>query len=655
MATYFGNSASNDIDGGNEDDFIFGYGDDDYLHGNFGADFITGGDGNDYLDGGVGDDSLFGGDDNDLFYGGDGADVLSGGDGNDAVLYSGDLTGGVSINLMSGKGSGADAEGDKLLSIEDVHATMYADNLIGSNVANTFYAGGGQDYIEGLGGDDKIYAGEGDDQIAGGAGADTIEGGGGIDLISYYNSTSGVSVNLASGKGKGGEAEGDVISDVENLYGSAFGDVLFGDSGKNVISGSEGSDSIVGGHGADELLGGDGNDYLVGGTGADEIDGGLGTDWASYAASVTGVAADVEMGLGYGGDAAGDTLGNIENLEGTAFADALFGNFKANLLQGNNGDDVLYGRLGDDILRGNNGNDMLFGGKGADTLEGGGGADTASYSGAETGVIASLANSAINSGDAAGDTYTLIERLIGSSFDDALNGTNGVNRISGAAGNDTIKGYGGNDTLYGDGGDDTLIGGVGADELFGGVDGAGSDTASYLGATAGVIASLANSAINSGDAAGDTYTSIENLFGSGFDDALNGSNGDNVVIGGEGNDTIKGYAGNDMLTGDAGDDKFVFNSALNAITNVDIVTDFSAADDTISLDDFVFTALTPGVLAANAFHVGFAAADASDRVIYNAATGALSYDADGTGGTAATLFAYLDTGISLTNADFRII
>ena len=655
MASYFGNSASNDIDGGNEDDFIFGYGDDDYLHGNFGADFITGGDGNDYLDGGVGDDSLFGGNDNDLFSGGAGADVLSGGDGNDMVLYTGGPTGGVSVNLMSGKGSGADAEGDKLDSIENVYATAYSDNLIGSNVANTLLAGGGHDYIEGLDGNDNIDAGEGNDQVAGGAGADTIEGGSGIDALSYYNSASGVYVSLASGQGQGGEAQGDVISGFENLYGSNFADSLFGDSGKNIINGGGGNDSIGGGHGADELLGGDGNDYFVGGTGADKINGGIGVDTASYAGSVTGVVADVEMGLGYGGDAAGDELINIENLDGTAFADALFGNFKANRLQGNNGDDVLYGRLGDDTLQGNKGNDILFGGEGADVLQGSFGADTASYATAGTGVIASLANAAINTGDAAGDTYTSIERLIGSSFDDALNGTNGVNRISGAAGNDTIKGYAGNDTLYGDAGDDTLIGGVGADELFGDIDGAGSDTASYLGATAGVIASLANSAINSGDAAGDTYTSIENLFGTSFDDVLNGSNGDNVVIGGAGDDTIKGYAGNDTLTGDAGDDNFVFNSALNAATNVDIIMDFNAADDTISLDDFVFTALTPGVLAASAFHVGFAAADASDRVVYNAATGALSYDADGTGGTVATLFAYLDTGISLTNADFTII
>jgi serralysin len=170
------------------------------------------------------------------------------------------------------------------------------------------------------------------------------------------------------------------------------------------------------------------------------------------------------------------------------------------------------------------------------------------------------------------------------------------------------------------------------------------------------VASLANSAINTGYAAGDTYISIENLTGSGFNDVLNGNNSANVVNGAAGNDTIKGYNGNDVLTGGAGNDTFVFSTAPNAGANVETITDFSAPNDTIALDDFVFTAIgAPGVLAAGAFYTGTAAHDSSDRIIYNAGTGALSYDADGTSGVAAILIAILNAALGLTNADFAVI
>ena len=114
--------------------------------------------------------------------------------------------------------------------------------------------------------------------------------------------------------------------------------------------------------------------------------------------------------------------------------------------------------------------------------------------------------------------------------------------------------------------------------------------------------------------------------------------------------------GNDTLTGGGGADSFVFNTALNVTTNVDHITDFSVPNDTIWLDEAVFTALSPtGILAASAFAIGTAAADASDRIIYNPTSGALLYDADGTGARAAVLFATLDPGLMLTNTDFHIV
>jgi serralysin len=100
---------------------------------------------------------------------------------------------------------------------------------------------------------------------------------------------------------------------------------------------------------------------------------------------------------------------------------------------------------------------------------------------------------------------------------------------------------------------------------------------------------------------------------------------------------------------------FAFTTALGA-GNVDRLVDFSGADDTIRLDDAIFTAIgSPGALDANAFVTGTAAADASDRIIYNSGTGQLYYDADGTGAGAAVQFATLDAAPALAAGDFLVI
>ena len=316
--------------------------------------------------------------------------------------------------------------------------------------------------------------------------------------------------------------------------------------------------------------------------------------------------------------------------------------------------ETLQGVAGNDQIFGLSGNDTLYGNGGSDTLNGGSGNDTASYANAAVGVIASLTNAAINNGDADGDSYSSIENLIGSRFGDALNGSNGSNDIRGINGDDVIKGYAGNDKLFGQNGNDTLIGGAGADYLSGG---SGSDTASYFGATAGVVASLTNSSINTGDAAGDTYNSIMSLIGSDFNDVLNGSNGGNRIDGGIGYDTIKGYGGNDRLTGGAGKDDFVFNTALDDSTNVDTIADFNVAADRVQLDNAIFSALTTGALAASAFKdIADGPKDANDRIIYNSDTGILYYDADGSGDAFGNVkFATFSSLPELTAADFVVI
>jgi cysteinyl-tRNA synthetase len=148
----------------------------------------------------------------------------------------------------------------------------------------------------------------------------------------------------------------------------------------------------------------------------------------------------------------------------------------------------------------------------------------------------------------------------------------------------------------------------------------------------------------------------DSLSGGAGQDWLSGDSGNDALWGGEGNDTLWGGAGTDILNGGAGHDIFIFNTAPNRKTNVDRVVGFSAKDDTIELENFVFKKLgKAGKLAADAFHVGKAAADSHDRIIYDRTKGALYYDSDGTGHAAPVLIAQLDKKPLLTKADFFII
>src|SRR5690606_4888097 len=98
---------------------------------------------------------------------------------------------------------------------------------------------------------------------------------------------------------------------------------------------------------------------------------------------------------------------------------------------------------------------------------------------------------------------------------------------------------------------------------------------------------------------------------------------------------------------------FTFNRG--GAGNIDIIQGYSVADDTIRLDNAVFTGLANGYLAASAFTVGTHATDALDRIIYNSATGALYFDDDGSGGHAATQFATISAGLAMTANEFYVI
>jgi Ca2+-binding RTX toxin-like protein len=164
-----------------------------------------------------------------------------------------------------------------------------------------------------------------------------------------------------------------------------------------------------------------------------------------------------------------------------------------------------------------------------------------------------------------------------------INGTNGNDDLNGTGNSDDIFGEAGDDILRGNGGADTLEGGTGADDLQGG---AGFDTASYKLAASGVIADLLFLGNNTGEAAGDTYNSIEKLTGSDFNDSLGGDHGNNVIVGGAGNDFIGGRGGSDELFGEEGDDWLSGDGGADRLEGgfgIDLADYFSAAS-AVNLD-----------------------------------------------------------------------
>ncbi|MGV2127023.1 beta strand repeat-containing protein [Agrobacterium vitis] len=546
--TLTGDDNNNVLNGGDGNDTLAGGKGADTLNGGNGADTLEGGEGADTLDGGIGTDTLVGGegadtltgsDGDDTLIGGEGADTLSGGPGTDTASYASSLAA-IQINLVTGTNTGGDAAGDTLNGIDKIIGSDFNDTftsnseitlaggkgddtyVVGSsNVSVSESTGAGSDtvqasvnytlanYVEtleyigvgdftgtGSAQDNTIIGGSGNDSLIGKAGADILNGGDGSDTASYEGSAA-VNVNLKTGVTSGGDAAGDTFTSIENLTGTNNADTMTGDDNNNVLNGGGGNDTLAGGNGADTLNGGDGDDSLVGGEGADTLNGGIGTDTASYASSLAAIKINLVTGTNTGGDAADDTLSGIDKIIGSDFNDTF----------------TVSSTI------------TLAGGKGDDTYVVGSGNVTISES---TGAGSDTVRASVN--------YTLpdyVETLeyIGAGY---FTGTGNTQ----------------DNTIIGGAGNDTLIGKAGADILNGGD---GSDTASYEGSAA-VNINLKSNVATGGEAAGDTFTSIENLTGTSSADTLTGNDNNNVLNGGDGNDTLAGGKGADTLNGGNGDD-----------------------------------------------------------------------------------------------------
>jgi serralysin len=333
----------------------------------------------------------------------------------------------------------------------------------------------------------------------------TVWDGGGIDTYDFSSFDLGMTIDLNPGAwsivstrqlaplGDDKFAQGNIFnalqynddprSLIENVIASFANDRIIGNTADNRLDGDYGKDSLSGASGNDTLIGGVGNDWLDGGAGADLMDGGADWDVVSYRSATSGVTVDLTTNANSGA-AAGDTIRNVEVLQGSNANDMLTGIDRGNghgvQLYGEDGDDALIGKGGGDALFGGAGNDWLDGGPGGDLLDGGAGWDVLSYQSATSGVVVDLTSNA-NGGAATGDVISNVEVVQGTNLDDTLvgkdnGGGNGV-QLYGEGGSDTLLGKGGGDYLFGGAGNDTLDSGFGCDVLIGG---SGADQFNFM-------------------------------------------------------------------------------------------------------------------------------------------------------------------------------
>ena len=427
----------------------------------------------------------------------------------------------------------------------------------------------GNDVIDAGGGNDTVNAGAGDDVIyQQDAGSDVVDGGEGNDRLvldysgetsqyiyggrgiwSFYYDADG---NYLNRSGMGYEVAAPANTARWGIDSYSYR-VTYSDIEHLEVTGTPYADFLLGGTGADVLRGGGGDDVLVGGGGNDLLESGDGDDTANYSAAPGSVFVDFGAAIalqdGYGSQ---DTLLNIERVRGSGF---------------------------DDVFRGGPGNN---------TFDGGAGFDTADYSAATAAVVIDLRSGTTQDGMGGQDTLVSIEKIVGSSHNDVMNGDAAGNVLEGGAGDDNLIGNGGDDTLNPGTGIDQIDGGVGTDRLA--IDWSSVAVAS---AADGIVTDFFDADGNPVDdpnlavqrelrtaQSSANIVSVRNveqfsIIGTSADDALIGGALADSLDGGDGDDLLQGELGVDTLTGGSGIDTFV---GTLAHLDGDTITDLEGQD-----------------------------------------------------------------------------
>jgi Ca2+-binding RTX toxin-like protein len=697
------------VDGSSFDDIVIGSGADNWVWGNEGDDSLEGGAGSDGLDGGPGSDTaVYAGRSVDYLVTTSGTDYvvqdLNTADGDegtdtlfamerlsfaDGTITLGDITPGDDVIDLTGPGGGTAAGGtgnDTYLvddpldtpveesgeGIDSVQASLSWE--LGPNLENLILTGEAD--LSGTGNalPNALTGNSGRNTLDGGVSADTLTGGAGGDTY-YLDDPGDVVIEIAEAAAQRAnvaallraERQVDGFTDRPHDAGEDA-DTLIASMGRAVLSAYVESGVLAEGSAARELIGNvlantvEGNsagNLVEGGEGNDTLAGGEGMDVAVYAGNRSGYTVVVS--------AAGVTVTDTNAADGNEGVDTLAG------IEALRFADQVVELSGATVGSGTPvGETLMLDGAGAQASAGGAGNDT--Y------VVNAPGDAVVERSGEGSDTvkasvsWTLWEdvehlALTGTAAIDGV-GNSGHNRLTGNTAANRLTGYAGDDTLIGGAGTDTLLGGPGADTYVvtagdkvtelsgGGADTVQSAIAWTLPKNVEKLLLTGNKAVN-----GTGNTAANTLTGNVANNVLGGLGGADTLAGGGGNDTLKGGGGNDKLSGGAGADAFAFDTALNKTTNKDTVTDFGA-DDVIRLDDDIFTAFDAAAsttLGASAFRAGSGvttAADADDRILYDTATGALYYDADGTGTIKVPIqFAVLGTNThpTLTAADFIIV
>lgn len=395
-------------------DIMIGDDQDNLLYGFDGDDEIHGGDGNDYIVGGKGKNKLYGNDGSDVFEIGEGENLVYGGFGVNTIHYK-EAKSGIEVDLSQKHGKKSTGEID---SFEDVHyctGSNYHDRIIGDGDANHLYGLDGDDYIDGGRGGDTISGGNGNNTLLGSSGNDKfllldgsniVDGGGDIDTVSYdaylgsdyldaFTSEyyirkrinllpsfsgqeftdpitpqiKGVIVNLETGTAEKPNGLKDTLTNIENIDGTHYDDIITGDDNDNILNGSNGDDIIYGGKGDDiissgrghsELHGGEGNDIFKINIGTADVYGGEGNDAASFNGYLNAVEVNLEQGVINYQDKQNCKLESIEAVNTTPFNDIVYDSKANNHVKTEAGDDIIYISDGNDIIESGDGNDTIY-------------------------------------------------------------------------------------------------------------------------------------------------------------------------------------------------------------------------------------------------------------------------------------------------------